>query len=172
MDVVADAEALPFEDGSCEGVWLEAVLEHVARPDVALREARRVLKEGGWLYCEVPFLQGEHAAPSDYRRWTRQGLRQLFDDWEIEWLEPASGPFSALAYQLRVCLAALTACGSNRLYGLLFGTLWAYVVWPVKFLDVFVRRNAFASAHAFGWALMARKPARKAAGATAGEGGR
>ena len=157
VDIVADARAMPFVDGACEGVWLEALLEHVENPEAVLKETHRVLRDGGWLYCEVPFLQGEHAAPADYRRWTRRGLEQLFDGWELQWLEPASGPFSALAYQMRVCLAVLTSFGSRRLYGLLFATIWAYVVWPIKFLDVLVRTNECAAACSFGWALMARK---------------
>ena len=43
----ADALALPFEDGSFDHVWMMWLLEHVADPPAALREARRVLVPDG-----------------------------------------------------------------------------------------------------------------------------
>jgi len=156
--VVADASRLPFRNGTCRGVWMDALLEHVPNPAGILTEAARVLKPQGWLYCEVPFLQGEHAAPGDYRRWTRQGLAQFFAAWRVEWIEAVSGPFSALAYQLRVCLSLLTSFGSEKLYRYLFEAVWGYLVWPLKFLDFFFRRHPYSGAHAFGYGVMVSKP--------------
>lgn len=44
---VADAEALPFPDRSFDAVTTSFVLGHLAHPDRALTEARRVLRAGG-----------------------------------------------------------------------------------------------------------------------------
>ena len=43
----ADALALPFGDGAFDHVWMMWFLEHVGDPPAALREARRVLVDGG-----------------------------------------------------------------------------------------------------------------------------
>jgi len=157
VDVVGDGNCLPFGEGTCEGVWMGGLLEHVENPGQILAESMRVLKPGGWLYCEVPFLWGEHNAPGDYRRWTRGGLRQLFREWDIEWLHDVSGPFSALAYQMRSCLSIITSFGSDLLYRVMFEAVWSYVVWPVKFLDPCFKGHPRAQADAAAFGIMVRK---------------
>ena len=42
-----DAEALPFEDASFDAVVMNFGMLHLARPDAAIAEARRVLRPGG-----------------------------------------------------------------------------------------------------------------------------
>jgi SAM-dependent methyltransferase len=44
---VADAGALPFEDGALSGYRSERVYQHLADPEAALEEAMRVLEPGG-----------------------------------------------------------------------------------------------------------------------------
>jgi ubiquinone/menaquinone biosynthesis C-methylase UbiE len=45
---------LPFEDSSFDIVLIFDTLEHIFDPSFTLREAQRVLKRGGSLYCDVP----------------------------------------------------------------------------------------------------------------------
>lgn len=75
-DIYADAQALPFLDGSVDHSLLLDVLEHIPQPDRCLAEIRRVLKPGGSLTIQVPFLYPVHDAPLDFHRWTRHGLLQ------------------------------------------------------------------------------------------------
>lgn len=75
-DVYADAESLPFQDASVDHSLLLDVLEHVSRPERCLAEIGRVLKPGGSLTIQVPFLYPVHDAPLDFHRWTRHGLLQ------------------------------------------------------------------------------------------------
>lgn len=47
-------EHLPYESESMDGIYIFDVLEHVAQPELLLKEVYRVLKPGGMAYCFVP----------------------------------------------------------------------------------------------------------------------
>lgn len=49
--VCGNAETLPFEDSSFDAYTISFGLRNVARPDLALKEARRVLRPGGRFFC-------------------------------------------------------------------------------------------------------------------------
>jgi demethylmenaquinone methyltransferase/2-methoxy-6-polyprenyl-1,4-benzoquinol methylase len=49
--VVGDAQALPFADASQDAVTIAFGIRNVADPDVALSEARRILRHGGRFLC-------------------------------------------------------------------------------------------------------------------------
>src|SRR5687767_14954121 len=74
VDVVGHAEDLPFADSSVDGVVLQAVLEQVEDGDATLSEFARVLRPGGSAHIEIPFMQGYHASPGDYRPTPSTGL--------------------------------------------------------------------------------------------------
>ncbi|MBM4081399.1 MAG: class I SAM-dependent methyltransferase [Planctomycetes bacterium] len=63
VDCLGDAHQLPFKDASFHGVLSSALLEHVDDPRRVVSEIHRVLKPGGVVYFNVPFLQGCHAGP-------------------------------------------------------------------------------------------------------------
>jgi SAM-dependent methyltransferase len=79
-DVLGIGESLPFVDASFDAVISIAVLEHVRNPFACAREIARVLKPGGELHADVPFLQPLHGFPNHYYNMTHQGLRALFED--------------------------------------------------------------------------------------------
>jgi SAM-dependent methyltransferase len=76
-DVHGDAGALPVASGVVDCVALLDVLEHLPEPARALREIARVLKPGGRLVLQVPFLYPLHDEPHDFQRWTIHGLRGI-----------------------------------------------------------------------------------------------
>ena len=84
IDLIGDGHSLPFKDNTFDAVISEAVLEHVHSPNRVVQEIHRVLKPGGYICVAVPFLQGYHASPHDYQRWTvlwdRPALRRLHRD--------------------------------------------------------------------------------------------
>lgn len=79
VDVLAVNQALPFADDSFDVVLSLDVLEHVTDPFAGAREIGRVLKPGGILFINLPFLQPEHGYPHHYFNATRMGVRQLFE---------------------------------------------------------------------------------------------
>lgn len=73
-DIIADANDLPFQGKSFDLVICRFVLEHLPDPQGVVKQIFRVLKKGGLVYVDMPFLQPFHPAPSDYSRLTLQGL--------------------------------------------------------------------------------------------------
>lgn len=72
--IVADARELPFPDKSFDAVLLIAVVHHFLKKDdrlAVLREARRVLKNGGRLYLSVWNLN----RPKFWKQW--RGWRKV-----------------------------------------------------------------------------------------------
>jgi len=79
---IADAHQIPLSDGSVDAVWIQAVLEHVLDPWRVVGEIHRVLKPGGIVYAETPFLQQVHEGAYDFTRFTESGHRWLFREFE------------------------------------------------------------------------------------------
>jgi SAM-dependent methyltransferase len=69
-----------FSDNTYNFIILDQVLEHVEDPIKALQEIHRVLKKNGWLICTTPFLIHIHNYPSDYWRFTREGMKKLLEN--------------------------------------------------------------------------------------------
>lgn len=79
-DILGVGEKLPFKDNTFDAVLSLAVLEHVKAPFDCADEIVRVLKKGGMLYCQAPFLQPFHGYPHHYYNMTQQGMTNLFKD--------------------------------------------------------------------------------------------
>ncbi|MCS6801912.1 MAG: class I SAM-dependent methyltransferase [Chloroflexota bacterium] len=74
-DIFADACSLPFRSGIADVILCTEVIEHVPDPDLLLREAPRVIAEGGTLILSAPFFEPLHEEPYDYTRYTAFGLK-------------------------------------------------------------------------------------------------
>ena len=70
-----DDGTLPSPDGSFDCVLSSQVLEHVTNPELYLREAFRVLRPGGSLVISTHGMWAYHPDPTDYWRWTIDGLQ-------------------------------------------------------------------------------------------------
>ncbi len=106
-DVFADARALPMPDHSVDHALLLDVLEHIRDPDRCIAELSRVLRPGGSLTVQAPFLYPVHDAPLDYHRWTRHGLEAAAarNGFEIQEAIAIGQPLETAALNLNIALS-------------------------------------------------------------------
>lgn len=135
--LLADAQALPYEDESADAIVCQAVLEHVEDADAAIDELKRVLKPGGYLFVDVPFIQGYHSLPHDYRRFTLPGLENELAGLEKIKSGVSVGPTTALLWVTTEYLSYVFSFGDvdlkNHLaYGLQNALFW------LKYVDRYV----------------------------------
>ena len=79
IDIFGTAYQIPLNDASCDCVLSTAVIEHLEEPYLALCEAFRVLKPGGYSIYTAPLFWHLHEEPRDFYRYTRHGLKYLFE---------------------------------------------------------------------------------------------
>lgn len=99
--VRAGAQEIPFPDASFDGALMLKSLHHVPQPLMAqaLREARRVLRPGGWLYVSEPVYDGalnELVRLFNDEREVRAAAQQALDEavQAGQWREQANRRFA------------------------------------------------------------------------------
>jgi SAM-dependent methyltransferase len=97
---IADAHQIPLAGESVDAAVVQAVLEHVLDPNMVVGEIHRVLRPGGLVYSETPFLQQVHAGPYDFGRYTSSGHRYLFRWFEEIAAGPVAGPGTQLLWSV------------------------------------------------------------------------
>ena len=154
VDVVADIEALPFAAQSISRVECNAVLEHVSDARAAVEELLRVLKPGGYAHFVVPFCHPLHLYPSDYRRWTKEGLCKLLGAFDIVDVGVRSGPTATLLTFFLEYLKLLSprVCGKAVFAGA------GWLLWPLRYLDLLLLRRADADVLANHIYALVQKP--------------
>lgn len=80
IQIISPLHEIPRPDDSFDCILNIAVMEHVGNPREVMYELCRVLKPGGHMILSVPFLQPEHKVPTDFQRYTRDGLMRLCTD--------------------------------------------------------------------------------------------
>ncbi|MEW6085426.1 MAG: class I SAM-dependent methyltransferase [Chloroflexota bacterium] len=70
---------IPVEDEFFDSAICTAVLEHLEEPENALRECFRILKPNGHAIYSIPFIWHLHEEPRDFYRYSKYGIRYLFE---------------------------------------------------------------------------------------------
>ena len=143
VDVVGDGHSLPFKDSVFDAVISEAVLEHVQDPNRVVSEIYRVLKPDGYVCAAVPFLQGFHASPHDYQRYTVPGFNHLFSAFTRIESGACAGPTTSLHWIFREYVGLLFSFG-NLLLAKLISLVVGWITFPAVWLDYLLMRNRHA----------------------------
>ncbi len=143
-DVIADVHQLPFRDGSVHAVVCTGTLEHVEDPARVVAGMRRILREGGIIHLEVPFLQPFHADPEDYWRWTLDGLRLFATRLGFEEIRSGAhlGRQSAIN---ELVIGYFQSWFRNRYFRKGVDIVLSFLFFPLRYLDILGARE-FASA--------------------------
>ncbi len=136
--LVSDAHDIPFEDETFDGVIAQAVLEHVADPHRCVEQIHRVLKTGGAVYADTPFMQQVHAGGHDFTRFTHVGQRRLFRNFEEISSGVSCGPAMALAWAYQYFLLSFVRSRIARRAAIAFARVTGF--W-LKYLDPYLVRQ-------------------------------
>lgn len=138
LHVAADAHSLPFANETLDAVYSNAVLEHVQRPWRVAEEIHRVLRPGGKIFINVPFLNIIHDT-HDYFRFTDKGLQILFSRFDEVDSGISAGPSSFLGpFFVEYVLCFIPG---RHLKALMRRPL-TLLAWPIKYLDFLIRGSA------------------------------
>jgi SAM-dependent methyltransferase len=159
VDVVADAERLPFRERTFQRVECDAVLEHVRRPEAVMGEIERVLAPGGYAHLVTPFCHPFHEYPRDYRRFTLDGLKELAGGGlEVADEGWRTGPTATL---LVFAIEYVKLLLPWRAWRIAVHGVLGWLLFPLRYLDVPLMRRKSARVmgnHCYVWL---RKPAAK-----------
>jgi len=138
VDVLADAQELPFRCGQFQRVECDAVLEHVRDPLQVVREIERVLAPGGYAHLVTPFCHPFHEYPKDYRRFTLDGLKELAGSMEVVAEGWRTGPTATLLVfaieYVKLWLPWRVWRGAAHL-------ALGWLLFPLRYLDVWLLRS-------------------------------
>ena len=109
---LCSAEKIPYPDRSFDTVMLISVIEHVPKPELAMGECRRVIRENGKLIVAIPhgfawkaMRSLKFALPEnwvEHARFNEKELMALAKDWKLNWRKCiVTGLFWIYEFQLK-----------------------------------------------------------------------
>ncbi len=155
---VSSAEKIPEKDNFFSLVISQESLEHIKNPTKALSEIFRVLKKDGIFYCQVPFIIGYHPGPTDFWRFTKEGIIEIVSSCGFHILESGITVGGATGYY-RVSVEFFSTLFSliiPKSYYLL-KALFSLLFYPIKSLDYFFKFSKESDRIAGGYYVIAKK---------------
>lgn len=132
VKIILDGHGIPFQDGLFDGVIAQAVLEHVVDPYKVVEEIYRVMKVGGVVYAETPFMQQVHGGRYDFTRFTHLGHRRLFRRFAETSSGAVNGTGMAMAWSYKYFMRSLT---NNPMIQRCLVAFAAFTSFFMKYLD-------------------------------------
>lgn len=137
-NIIIDAHNIPFQNESFDLVIAQAVLEHVLDPFQCVTEIHRVLKNGGMIYAETPFMQQVHGGKFDFHRFTDLGHRRLFRKFKKEDSGLIAGAGSMLAWSL---LYFITSFAPNKKADKILSYVGSFLTFWLKYFDLLLNKT-------------------------------
>lgn len=158
VDIAADVCDLPIQDKTLDLIFSSSVLEHVYDPEKAVSEMRRVVKSGGYVYAEIPFMRAFHMMPVDYQRYTISGIEELFKRHGFELIRKGvcSGPCTASVLFFQDFWRA--AFSFNKYLTMGFNRVLSLLLHPVKYLDRLVEGRKWTVVNACNFYYLGKIP--------------
>jgi len=88
LDIVSDIISIPVKDKSFNNILCTEVIEHISKPDLAIKEFSRILKKGGRLVITAPFCSLTHFAPFHfYTGFNIYWYKKILEEYGFEIIE-------------------------------------------------------------------------------------
>jgi SAM-dependent methyltransferase len=129
VDLICDIHNLPASPSAFDVVICNAVLQYCHNPYTVAGEFLRVLKPGGFLYVDAPWMQPYCPDTPDRFRFSADGLRAVFAGFEIVEIGPSIRPGSAFAFLGTQMAHHLTA---NKYINRLMAIMATVVFYPFR----------------------------------------
>lgn len=151
VDYVCDIHELPFEDSSFDIVVCNAVLQYCRNPFTVAKQFMRVLKPGGHLYVDAPWMQPYCKDTPDKFRFSEDGLRAVLDGFDVVEIGPSIQSGSAFAFMGFTIADNLTG---NKYVNAALAEVARIMMYPIRWLRAANERKTAGAFYA-----ICRKPA-------------
>ena len=158
VDLFSDICDIPLVNDGLDLILSSSVLEHVYDPEQAVEEMFRVLKPGGYVYAEIPFMRAYHMIPVDYQRYTLSGIEELFKRHGFSLISKGicSGPFTALVLFFVDFFGGLLSF-NNKYIKTSVSLFLSIILHPIKYLDRLFENSKWAENNACNFYYVGKK---------------
>lgn len=131
VDFVCDIHELPDSLGEFDAIICNAVLQYCHSPKTVAKQFYRILKPGGYLFVDAPWVQPFCPDTPDRFRFSEDALREIFSDFQITTIGPSIRSGSAFA-MLGVHIAQnLTR---NKYLNYALSNIASLIVFPLRWI--------------------------------------
>lgn len=158
VDIVANADNIPFLNESFDSVVCTQVFEHLNNPEKAATEIYRVLKRGGYCLITAPQMNELHEEPNDFFRYTKYGLIEIFkkQGFSIIRYSQRGGYFTMTAQlKIRYCIDRFNIYNKpllGKIFSKFFKIYGKFMIWLDK-----IDNSKTNKKHTLGWAFIFKK---------------
>lgn len=136
VDYVGSAENIPLDNETVDLIITQEAFEHIQNRDKAINECFRVLKRGGVIYFQVPFIIGYHPGPTDFIRFTKEGVEEFLTSagFSIKQMDITVGGATGY-YRISVEFFAILISGPIKFLYIPAKGFFSLILYPIKWLD-------------------------------------